>query len=141
MGVGARFPRSTFWREGQVPGQRQLFPAQSSQPLPLCQDLDHHWEAADTFKRPAFESWLYPNLTVLLKAIHTSVSPVISLHSYQQKTAEVMHCHSGLHFLERGEEHLKVRWEIEGLGEISVQGKGVGTYWRIRRCVFIFPVC
>ncbi|XP_036866266.1 pre-rRNA-processing protein TSR2 homolog isoform X2 [Manis javanica] len=69
---GARFPRSTFWREGQVPGQRQLLPAQSSQPLPLRQDLDHHWEAADTFKRPAFESWLYPNLTGLLKAIHLS---------------------------------------------------------------------
>lgn len=147
-GCRCPLPKIHILERGPGPRSETATPQPSpASPCPLPQGLDHHWEAADTFRRPAFESLLCPSLTVLLKTSHfyflglgfsNDFSVAIPTEDYASK---VMHCLSGLYSLRRGEDHFKIKWEHGGLEGVSVQERGGDSYWRVRGCVFIFPVC
>lgn len=70
-GCRCPLPKIHVLERGPGPRSEMATPQPSpASPCPLSQGLDHHWEAADTFRRPAFESLLCPYLTVLLKTSH-----------------------------------------------------------------------
>lgn len=137
-------PRSGERARSQVRDSYTL--AQSSQSLPLLQGLDHHWEAADTFRRPAFESWLCPYFTVLPKVNHFYF---LGLHfpsdsSEALPTEDCFFSHalplwslfSGKRRTTQGKSG-----DLEAWKGPSAEGGGIDSYWRVRGCVFIFPVC
>ena len=123
-------PRSGERARSQV--RDDYSPAQSSQPLPTAPRLGASLEAADTFRRPAYESLLCPYLTVLLKPSHFyflglgfPIDFSVAIRT-EDCTSEVMYCLSGLYSLGRGEDHFKIKWELGGLEGVPVQGNGWG---------------